>query len=134
MKFFAPILAALALTGCSLFLAPAPVAPEQPEAEASYARIDFADQVATPAERATCEAAGGEVSRMGLLGWEHCLQTYPDAGKVCSDAADCLGTCRNTENHPPQTKATGTCQVADAPFGCYAMIEGGTVGHTLCVD
>ena len=48
-----------------------------------YERIQFASQFATPAERARCEAAGGEVRQAGMLGWQHCIQTYPDAGQAC---------------------------------------------------
>ena len=47
-----------------------------------YERIQFASQFATPAERAKCEAAGGVIQQAGRLGWQHCVQSFADAGKV----------------------------------------------------
>lgn len=137
MKFLMPIGAALALAGCAWFHSPAAPEAETVAPEPAYQRVEVAGQVATPAERAACKAAGGEVSRAGMLGWEHCVQTYPDAGKVCSGDADCEGTCRadpGNQHVAPGKPATGTCQKVDVPFGCYALIEDGKMGHTLCVD
>ena len=135
MRLLIPIAAAFSLAGCALFHPPANVGPGATVAEASYSRINIGAEIATSEQRAACEAAGGRISREGLMGWEHCVQTYPDAGKVCSGSDDCLGTCRHTgEQLVPGSKAQGTCQVEDVPFGCYAMIEDGKVQHTLCVD
>jgi hypothetical protein len=131
MKFLLPVACALALSACAFLQspeAPAPVAPV-------YQRVDIAGETATAAERAACDAVGGSISRAGLLGREHCLQTYPDAGKVCSGESDCIGTCRYEADGTAMGKtATGTCQVTDVPFGCYAMVEGGVVSPVLCVD
>ena len=137
MKSLLPIVAALALAGCTWFHPPAAPATETAVPASRYQYVDVAGEIATPAERAACKAAGGEISRAGMLGWEHCVQTYPDAGKVCSGDADCEGTCRaDTTNQgvAPGKPATGTCQTVDVPFGCYAMIEDGKMGYTLCVD
>jgi len=134
MRFLLPIFAAVLLSGC--MSAAEPEQSAEPES-AAYVRVDVAGQVATDAERAACKAAGGDISREGMLGWEYCVQTYPDAGKVCSGDADCEGTCRADPNNltiAPGEPATGTCQRVDVPFGCYATIENGKMGHTLCVD
>ena len=102
-----------------------------------YEKISFDGEVATAAERAECEAAGGEVRRDGMLGWQQCVQTYTDAGKTCSDNDDCLGQCRlnigETMPQPDET-VTGTCQASDSPFGCYATVEDGKATPTICVD
>ena len=102
-----------------------------------YERIQFASQFATPAERARCEAAGGVVRQAGMLGWQLCIQNYPDAGKACRGSEDCLGDCRLDETAGPVeagTQAQGTCQVSDVPFGCYTRVEDGKATQTICVD
>ena len=137
MKFLLPIVAALALSGCAWFHPPAVPEPEIAAPSPAYQRVEVANQIATPAERAACDAVGGEISRQGLLGWEQCVQTYPDAGKACRGESDCEGTCRadpGNQSVAPGEPATGTCQTVDVPFGCYAMIEDGKMGYTLCVD
>lgn len=102
-----------------------------------YEKIQFAGETASASERAACEAAGGMVARDGLLGWEQCIQTFADAGQACTDNSDCLGQCRlNSFDgiEDRQVNVTGTCQVTDSPFGCYATVENGRPTPTLCVD
>ena len=102
-----------------------------------YERIQFAAQFATDEERARCEAAGGTVERTGRAGWEHCVQTYPDAGKSCHDGDDCLGDCRVSEGlqvSEPGTPIVGVCQTRDISFGCYAIVEDGKAAGSICVD
>jgi len=102
-----------------------------------YERIQFAAQFATDAERVHCEAAGGTMERAGRAGWEHCVQTYPDAGKSCHDGDDCLGDCRapeGIETPGPDTPMEGVCQAQDISFGCYTTVEGGKVARSICVD
>ena len=131
MKHLLPVACALALSACAFLAPPEAPAPETP----AYQRVDIAGEAATAAERAACEGVGGSISRAGLLGREHCLQTYPDAGKTCNGESECLGTCRHEHDASAMGKAaTGTCQVTDVPFGCYAMVEGGIVSPVLCVD
>lgn len=137
MKFLLPVVAAFALAGCASFYPPAAPEPAASVPGPAYQPVVIADEVATPAERAACDAVGGEISRQGLLGWEQCVQTYPDAGKACRGDTDCEGTCRagpGNQGTEPGEPATGTCQAVDVPFGCYAMIEDGKMGYTLCVD
>lgn len=102
-----------------------------------YERIQFASQFATPAERASCEAAGGVVQQAGRMGWQHCIQTFTDAGKACSGSDDCLGECRlagEAGSVASGTPVQGVCQANDAPFGCYTTIEDGKAGQSICVD
>lgn len=122
----------LLLAACA---APGETAPDDPNPAAPYERITFEGEVATPAERARCEAAGGTVQRAGMLGWENCIQTFADGGAVCSDSSDCMGECRNTSEFAEAgTAATGQCTMNDSIFGCYQTIENGTAGAALCVD
>ena len=106
-----------------------------PAEAATYERISFEGERATPAERAKCVAAGGEVYRSGLLGWENCIQPYADAGKTCSDSSDCTGDCRYTGSGASFGETvTGTCQINDSPFGCFQSVSDGAATPTLCVD
>jgi hypothetical protein len=43
------------------------------------------------AEAAACPARGGHLARIGKLQALRCIVTYPDAGKACTDGAQCLG-------------------------------------------
>jgi len=107
-----------------------------PQTETSdYAPIGFKSEIATPAERAKCEAAGGEVMRAGLAGFENCIQTFSDSGKTCTDSSDCMGTCR-AYGMPSSFDElmTGQCAKTDNVFGCYARIEGGRADGMICVD
>ena len=132
MKILLPAIAAFALAGCAFSH---PKAEPEPASPPAYTRIDVAGEVATPAEREACAAAGGEIMRAGLMGREHCIQRYPDAGKACNDEADCIGTCRYGADATAVGKpAVGTCQVTDDIFGCYATVDKGVVSPVLCVD
>ncbi|MEZ5998448.1 MAG: hypothetical protein R3B98_07125 [Hyphomonas sp.] len=110
--------------------------PDYGSSSPPYESIQFASAVATPEERAKCEAAGGEVMMAGLLGHESCVQPYPDAGRACSDASDCLGQCMLDPSADVSMgdPATGTCQRTDSPFGCYATVRNGIAQPALCVD
>ena len=102
-----------------------------------YERIQFASQFATPAERARCEAAGGVVQQAGRLGWQLCVQSFPDAGQACRGSEDCLGECRLAETAgsvETGTPAKGICQASDEPFGCYTRVEDGKATQAICVD
>ena len=101
--------------------------------------IQFQGAVASAAERQSCTATGGTVSRQGLAGFEMCVLPYADAGKVCSDSSECLGQCRaQILNTPQQSEATqavkGQCQANNIPFGCHSEIISGTAQPGLCVD
>ena len=107
-----------------------------PQTEASdYTPIQFKSGIATPAERAKCEAAGGEVMRAGLAGFENCIQTFSDGGKTCIDSDDCMGTCRAYDMPKNfDEPMTGQCAKTDNIFGCYATIEDGRADGMICVD
>ena len=50
-------------------------------------------KVFTEADSAACTEAGGLYERAGRMQWYRCTVTFDDAGKTCSDAADCQGRC-----------------------------------------
>lgn len=70
-----------------------------------------------------------------------CVHAYPDAGKTCRDGSECQGDCMSTEfdsawNDPRLigTEKSGHCQMDDAQFGCFAIVENGRVSHAYCED
>ena len=105
-----------------------PVA-ERPQVEATEAYV--------AANAAICRDAGGDYIRDGMRGWYQCVYPYPDAGEPCFDSSECEGQCRADvagSHMLPEGSMTGTCQMTTSPFGCYATVENGQVGATLCVD
>ena len=74
-----------------------------------------------PVEDINC--AGG-VAVTGLAG-RTCAMPTPDAGKSCSDNAECSTIC---------LAETRTCAPTSPYFGCFATMEGGKPGPELCVD
>ena len=85
-------------------------------------------------ERATCIATGGKVERAGMLGAERCTRTFRDGGMTCSDSSQCQGKCLSGTDTANQSGITGTCQLTDNPFGCFAEVKDGNTEFALCVD
>ncbi len=126
--------ALLLITGCAHWSSDAPA--EDALAGPDYAKVTVSGKIATSAERAECEAVGGEIRQTGLAGWEHCIQAYPDAGEKCSDSQDCVGHCLVESEFVDMDTPTdaGRCQAADSPFGCMQMVADGRATPALCVD
>lgn len=133
MRVFASAALAAALGGCSVAPAadaPVPGATYAPATHAAYGKTF------TAAEAAACTARGGRVDRRGRLGTDYCVTALADAGKVCSDKADCTGKCIAPDaSIPAGTAATGTCQPDNGPlFGCYSAVVDGKAAAGICVD
>jgi hypothetical protein len=88
----------------------------------------------TPDERRACAARGGKIEPVCMLGKPTCVIRYRDAGKRCSDKADCTGDCLYDGPDPAPAKATGKCQMTSDPCGCRAAVLAGQVQPGLCVD
>jgi hypothetical protein len=86
------------------------------------------------AERNQCLKTGGKVERAGILGAERCTRPFTDGGMSCLDSSQCQGQCRTSLDTPAGTPVTGTCQINDNPFGCFAEVVAGRAGAGLCVD
>ena len=83
---------------------------------------------------ASCSARGGSMQPVGRMQRQTCVVPYADAGKVCSDNADCLGACIAEGNLEAQGATTGQCQKSNVQFGCYAKIVGGKATAAICID
>jgi hypothetical protein len=110
---------ALALASC----APAPGLDEAPGAVQSLSPT-------------ACAARGGTMTPVGRMQTMQCVVTYGDAGKACTDGAQCQGDCRAD---PAVTlregqSARGVCQASSNRFGCFTTIKGGKAEATLCID
>lgn len=102
---------------------------------AGRASYEGTERKLSRAEAEACVQGGGTVQRDGILQYERCTKRFTDAGKECRDSSDCEGRCL-ADN--PMVKwgavATGSCEIDDSPFGCWAEIEGGVVVRSMCVD
>lgn len=83
-----------------------------------------------------CAALGGEMRPVGRMQSVRCVLRYADAGKHCTDGAQCQGDCRA---EPDETlregaPATGRCQAENIRFGCFTTIKDGKAEATLCID
>lgn len=82
-----------------------------------------------------CAAAGGEVRPVCRRGLPACVLSYSDAGKACTDKADCQGKCLVTGEAPAAgTPAQGQCQANDDPCGCRTEVMGGVAQLGICID
>jgi putative hemolysin len=91
-------------------------------------------QPAAQSADASCAARGGSMQPVGRLQRPACVVPYADAGKTCSDKADCQGACIAEGNPKAQDATTGQCQKTNVQFGCYAKIVGGKATGAICVD
>jgi len=118
------ILATASLT-LSLLAACAPAA-QAPTPAAPSPTVEGAD--------ASCAARGGSMQPVGRLQRPTCVVPYADAGKTCSDKADCQGACIAEGNLEAQGATTGLCQKTNVQFGCFAKIVNGKATAAICID
>ncbi|MFZ4068898.1 MAG: hypothetical protein ACOYJ6_02205 [Caulobacterales bacterium] len=85
-----------------------------------------------PAAAKTCERRGGAYQIDGGLNRYSCIISYSDAGKPCTDKADCQGACLATPGQRMGEKGAGKCAATDSVSGCNAPLNGGIVGPVLC--
>jgi hypothetical protein len=120
---------ALAFAACTPMAPPSP----PPGAPSPAPQLSF---LAQTRDAASCKAGGGNWRPICFLGKPACVVTFPDAGKACSDKADCQGQCYAVlASGPPGTaKAVGVCQQTSDPCGCHSRILKGLAEPVLCVD
>jgi hypothetical protein len=89
-----------------------------------------------PVSPQTCQAAGGVMTKVCRRQVERCVISYKDAGKACTDKAQCQGLCLHDGKAPkPDGSVTGTCQATDNPCGCFKPVEKGKLSdRARCVD
>jgi putative hemolysin len=91
-------------------------------------------QPAAQSADASCAARGGSMQPVGRIQRSTCVVPFADAGKTCSDKADCQGACIADGNAESRGAVAGQCQKTNVQFGCYAKIVGGKSTGTICVD
>jgi hypothetical protein len=92
------------------------------------------ERTPSAAEVSQCRARGGTIQRVCMMGTLTCVVRYRDAGKRCTDGADCTGDCLYEGEDPPPENPVGSCQRTSDPCGCRAVIVGGRAQPALCVD
>jgi hypothetical protein len=105
----------------------------QPETSPQGAGPQSFSRDMNAADRAACTSAAGRVERRGRMGAELCIHAYADAGKQCTDSAQCQGKCVSGGN-PGTPPVAGQCQADDRLFGCYSEIKGGKSVGAICID
>ncbi len=85
------------------------------------------------ATEAACTQQGGEWTQLGRLPAKRCLLKTADAGKACSDSAQCEGGCLAPAGTADGAQVAGTCSIDNNPFGCTQRVRDG-VSSTICVD
>ena len=86
-------------------------------------------------DQGQCKSEGGSIRGVGMFGTPVCVKPFPDAGKVCSDKAECQGMCKAPEGSIVGARSAGTCQKDTHDFyGCYDKIELGIVVAGVCFD
>ncbi|PPU66210.1 hypothetical protein [Xanthomonas pisi] len=124
-RWIHPMMCALLLAACSN----TPAAKSDAAASAPpHANAGSTD------EAAACTAKGGQLRPVGRMQIPRCIVPYADAGKTCTDNADCSGDCLATSIVPTGTAATGTCQRDSDRFGCRQVVVGGKGQAALCID
>lgn len=135
-------LVAMMMAACA-----APVAPDAPAGNfvgvdgkplvMADGTIDGSVQDALTADPAACAAAGGALQPVCRMQKPMCLISFADAGKACTDGAQCgSGRCYVQGNPGPGAAAptSGQCTASNDPCGCYQRIEDGKAQPTICVD
>ncbi len=76
---------------------------------------------------ASCQARGGSIAVVGLSVVPSCLIPYPDAGRSCSDSAQCEGLCIAVGTLGPGRTTRGQCEPAHATGfeECATEVRGG---------
>ncbi|HST45699.1 MAG TPA: hypothetical protein VLK29_10815 [Luteimonas sp.] len=114
-RFIASILLLLLLGAC------AGQAPRPPGAQPAIA------------SEAACLERGGQWTQLGRAPLKQCLLATRDAGKACTDNAQCQGLCLAPEGSVDGTRVGGTCSADTNRFGCRQQLRDG-VPFTLCID
>lgn len=83
-----------------------------------------------------CAARGGAMTPVGRMQSIQCVINYADAGKRCTDGAQCQGDCRTEPDVTAREgqSVTGQCQANSNRFGCFTTVNGGKAEATLCID
>ncbi|WP_421737140.1 hypothetical protein [Caulobacter sp.] len=83
---------------------------------------------------AACAARGGVIQKAGKLQLPTCAIPYADAGKACTDKAQCQGACIIEGNLEAQGAVSGQCQKTSVQFGCFARVVNGQATGAICID
>ena len=82
-----------------------------------------------------CLSHGGVIKGVCMSDLPTCVQQYLDAGKKCSDSAECVGECRIEHDFVKKNlPAVGYCSADNNPCGCFQLIKSGVAQAVLCAD
>jgi len=92
-----------------------------------------------PDTRTACERAGGLWRRVGQMRQFACIVSTADAGKPCTDHAECEAFCVWLGEPPKLVReyrtVTGTCFASREPAGhCIIGVRSGRTEDPICID
>lgn len=127
-------------TGCGSAVTNAPIEAGNRNMNRSGAQTNTNETTTTPADQASCEAQGGIWGPIGLFPKASCNLPTSDAGKACTDGADCEAKkCLATvDERDPNLKLgmvweKGACPDYQYVVGCLWTIRQGTLNR-VCYD
>ena len=93
-----------------------------------------APMTSTQSMEASCSARGGKIENVGRIQMPTCVVPFADAGKTCTDKAQCQGDCILEGNLDREGPVSGQCQKSNVQFGCFARVVNGQATRAMCVD
>jgi len=85
-------------------------------------------------EDKACVAAGGLCAYAGFCFGQACVKKTRDAGRTCTDGAQCESGCLAKDGTPPGP-GTGTCSPTQITLGCHLCVSRGVVPRgVMCGD
>lgn len=97
-----------------------------------FAEYDKAGRLVS--NEAQCVAENGAWLPAGMLGTPMCNFVPADAGKPCTDSAQCESKWITATRVPYHARVKGVCDDSFLPFGCMHRVHAGRAGQALCVD
>lgn len=91
----------------------------------------------SPEQLRQCYALKGRPAMISFS-TEGCVRPYADAGKVCTDGAQCEGECiydgTKKRSRPLKTLGLkGTCEAETGHIGCRSILDAGVLIREPCI-
>jgi hypothetical protein len=101
-------------------------------------RAGFA-RIASKLDEKQCTELGGSMGHNSKLaaveGRKTCQLKTPDAGRICTDKAQCVAACRAEPEIAQGQETEGRCgEIWGTPPGCINLVSDGRAYGLICID